>query len=177
LRDELDRPVPAGHDGEVHVRSAYLMTGYWNDPEASAAVLKDDGWLALGDVARFEDGRLYINARARDLILVSAENVSPTEVEYVLDEHPDVEEVAVLAVDDEVTGDAVCAIVTTRPGSEPTPAELTAWCRERLAHYKVPTRWHLREAPLPRTASGKLVKRALREWVDTQSVAPRSPTR
>jgi long-chain acyl-CoA synthetase len=168
LRDGSGVPVPEGRYGEVHVRSAYLMTGYWNDPEASAAVLKDDGWLALGDVARFEDGRLHIDARARDLILVNAENVSPTEVEYVLHEHPGVDEVAVLAVDDELTGDAVCAVVTTLPGAAPTVAELSTWCRARLAHYKVPTRWHLRDEPLPRTASGKVVRRALREWVDAQ---------
>jgi acyl-CoA synthetase (AMP-forming)/AMP-acid ligase II len=172
LRDEDGRPVPDGEDGELHVRGPYTMLGYWKDPLASAEVLKDGGWLAVGDVARFSGGLLYINARARDLILVNAENVSPTEVEYVLDEHPDVGEAAVLAVDDEVTGDAVCAVVVPAAGASPTVGELTVWCRDRLAHFKVPTRWYLVPDPLPRTPSGKLVKRALRDWVDAVAAHP-----
>ncbi|MBL7498701.1 acyl--CoA ligase [Frankia sp. CNm7] len=166
LRDETGTAVADGEYGEVHVRSPYTMLGYWNDPRASSEVLKEGGWLALGDVARFEDGLLYINARARDLILVSAENVSPTEVEYVLEASDQVDEAAVLAVDDEVTGDAVCAVVVPRPGASPTPERLAEWCRARLAHYKVPTRWYVIDGPLLRTPTGKLVKRDLRAWID-----------
>jgi acyl-CoA synthetase (AMP-forming)/AMP-acid ligase II len=129
-------------------------------------VLRSDGWLAMGDIGRIDDGVLYLNARARDLILVSAENVSPTEVEYVLEESPDVSEAAVFAVDDEVTGDAVCAVVVPAPGASPTEQQLAQWCRQRLAHYKVPTRWHFAPVPLPRTASGKVIKRAVRDWAD-----------
>jgi long-chain acyl-CoA synthetase len=164
LRDGRGRPVPEGEHGEVHVRSPYIMLGYWKDPAASAAVLREDGWLAMGDIGRIEGGLLYLNARARDLILVSAENVSPTEVEYVLEDSPDVSEAAVFAVDDDVTGDAVCAVVVPSPGASPTAEQLARWCRRRLAHYKVPTRWHFASAPLPRTASGKVIKRAVREW-------------
>jgi acyl-CoA synthetase (AMP-forming)/AMP-acid ligase II len=171
LRDERGRPVPEGKEGEVHIRTPYTMLGYWNDPEASAQVMKEGGWLAMGDVARFEDGLLYINARARDLIFVSAENVSPTEVEYVLDECPDVGEAAVFAVDDDVTGDAVCAVVVPAPGASPDAARLSDWCRQRLAMYKVPSRWYFVLDPLPRTASGKLVKRTLRDWVGGQAGA------
>ena len=165
LRDPDGHPVADGDYGEVHVRSAYLMLGYWNDPDASAAVLKPDGWLAMGDIARFDGGLLHIDSRARDMILVSAENVSPTEVEYCLEAHPAVSEAAVFAVDDELTGDAVCAVVGLADGSAATADELTAWCRERLAHYKVPTRWHLTSDRLPRTASGKLRKQAMRDEV------------
>jgi acyl-CoA synthetase (AMP-forming)/AMP-acid ligase II len=168
LRDEEGKPVPDGEYGEVHVRSPYLMLGYWNDPEASAAVLKPDGWLAMGDIGRVADGLLYLNSRARDLILVSAENVSPTEVEFVLEDSPDVGEAAVFAVDDAVTGDAVCAVIVPAPGCDPTAAQLTHWCRQRLAHYKVPTRWHFSAAPLPRTASGKVIKRAVRARVSQE---------
>jgi acyl-CoA synthetase (AMP-forming)/AMP-acid ligase II len=164
LRDELGRPVPAGEYGEVHLRSPYIMLGYWKDPGASAAVLKGDGWLAMGDIGRIEGGLLYLNARARDLILVSAENVSPTEVEYALEDSPEVSEAAVFAVDDDVTGDAVCAVVVPAPGASPTAEQLARWCRRRLAPYKVPTRWHFASEPLPRTASGKVIKRAVREW-------------
>ena len=108
------------------------MLGYWNDPEASAAALKAGGWLAMGDLARLRDGLLYLDARARDLILVSAENVSPTEVEYRLEEHPAVLEAAVLAVDDPVTGDAVCAVVVVGPDA-PVGVEELAEGIERLA--------------------------------------------
>jgi acyl-CoA synthetase (AMP-forming)/AMP-acid ligase II len=162
LRDEQGAPVPEGELGEVHVRSPYVMLGYWNDPDASAAVLKPDGWLAMGDLGRMVDDLLYIDSRARDLILVSAENVAPTEVEYCLEAHPQVLEAAVFAVDDAVTGDAVCAVVVTEPESTLTPDDLSAWCRASLAHYKVPTRWHLVHERLPRTASGKLVKDQIR---------------
>ena len=175
LRDELGRPVPEGEYGEVHSRSPYIMLGYWKDPGASAAVLKEDGWLAMGDIGRIEGGLLYLNARARDLIFVSAENVSPTEVEYVLEDSPDVSEAAVFAVDDNVTGDAVCAAVVPAPGASPTAEQLARWCRRRLAHYKVPTRWHFASVPLPRTASGKVIKRAVREWADHGSGSAASP--
>jgi acyl-CoA synthetase (AMP-forming)/AMP-acid ligase II len=168
IRDEHGKPVPDGEYGEVHVRSPYLMLGYWNDPEASAAVLKSRGWLAMGDIGRVEGGLLYLNSRARDLILVSAENVSPTEVEYILEESPDVSEAAVFAVDDEVTGDAVCAVIIPAPGRGPTTELLTQWCRPRLAHYKVPTRWYFSAQPLPRTASGKVIKRLVRDWVSRE---------
>ena len=162
LRDPDGKPVPEGEHGEVHVRSPYLMLGYWNDPEATAGALKDGGWLAMGDVARLEDGLLYIDSRARDMILVSAENVSPTEVEAALEAHEDVLEAAVFAVDDAQTGDAVCAVVTVGPASDVTPEALTDWCRKSLAHYKVPTHCLLTQEPLPRTATGKLLKHVLR---------------
>jgi acyl-CoA synthetase (AMP-forming)/AMP-acid ligase II len=165
LRSPDGVPVPEGEFGEVHVRSAYLMLGYWNDPAASAAVLKPGGWLAMGDVARLQDGLLHIDSRARDMILVSAENVSPTEVEFRLEAHPAVVEAAVFAVDDAVTGDAVCAVVSVAAGSTVSPEDLAAWCREGLAPYKVPTQWHLLDEPLPRTASGKLLKHVLRARV------------
>jgi acyl-CoA synthetase (AMP-forming)/AMP-acid ligase II len=170
LRDPSGAPVPDGEMGEIHVRSPYVMLGYWNDPAASQAVLKADGWLAMGDVGRRVDGLLYIDSRARDLILVNAENVSPTEVEYRLEAHPDITEAAVFAVDDPLTGDAVCAVVVadaTAVNSE----NLTAWCHDALAHYKVPTRWHVVQQPLPRTASGKLVKREIRALVESASLA------
>jgi acyl-CoA synthetase (AMP-forming)/AMP-acid ligase II len=162
LRDPSGHQVPEGTDGELHARSPYIMLGYWGDPAASSEVLKDGGWLATGDIARMRDGLLYIDSRARDMMLVSAENVSPNEVEYCLEEHPDVIEAAVFAVDDDVTGDAVCAAVTVASGSATTPDDLTTWCRNQLARYKVPTRWHLLREPLPRTASGKLLKHVLR---------------
>jgi long-chain acyl-CoA synthetase len=165
IRGSDGRPLPDGEQGEVHVRSPYIMLGYWRDPDATAAALKPGGWLATGDIAKLEDGRLYINSRARDLILVNAENVSPVEVEYVLESHPDVREAAVLAVDDALTGDAVMAVVSLESGCKGDVTLLQAWCAEKLARYKVPTRWHVHEGDLPRTASGKLQKDRIRELV------------
>jgi acyl-CoA synthetase (AMP-forming)/AMP-acid ligase II len=165
IRDADGTPVPEGEYGEVHVRSPYIMLGYWRDSVASK-VLKDGGWLAMGDIAKLEKGLLYINARARDMILVNAENVSPTEVEYALESHPEVTEAAVLAVDDDMTGDAVCAVVVCSPGTVPTAHSLTEWCKKSLAYYKIPTRWHFVESALPRTASGKLSKPTIRGWID-----------
>jgi acyl-CoA synthetase (AMP-forming)/AMP-acid ligase II len=167
--------VAEGEYGEVHVRSPYLMLGYWQDPEATARTLKPGGWLALGDIARLADGLLYIDSRARDMILVSAENVSPTEVEYCLEAHPGVAEAAVFAVDDELTGDAVCAAVVLTEGSATTESDLSTWCAPRLAHYKVPTRWLFETDPLPRTASGKLVKNDLRTRATLRSREEGSP--
>lgn len=165
IRDDRDRPLPDGAFGEIHVRSPYVMLGYWNDPEASAAVLKPGGWLAMGDIGKIEQGRLYINSRARDLILVNAENVSPVEVEYALENHPDIREVAVLAVDDALTGDAVMAVVVLEAGRSFDRESLRTWCAGRIAAYKVPTRWHLHTGDLPRTASGKLMKHAIARLV------------
>ena len=141
------------------------MLGYWRDPDATAGALKPHGWLATGDIARVDQGRLFINSRARDLILVNAENVSPVEVEYVLESHPQIREAAVLAVDDELTGDAVMAVVVAEPGGTADVEALQAWCSEKLARYKVPTRWHIHDGDLPRTASGKLQKHRIRELV------------
>lgn len=165
LRDAAGLPVAPGEAGEVHVRSPYVMLGYWNDPEATASVLRPGGWLAMGDVARFEEGRLYIDARARDMLLVSAENVSPTEIEHCLESHPRVLEAAVIGVDDPLTGDAVCAVVVVDGAERLETAELEAWCRRSLAHYKVPTIWHLTRDALPRTPSGKIIKPQVRRWL------------
>jgi len=177
LRDASGHPVAPGEEGEVHVRSPYVMLGYWNDTKATAAALRPDGWLAMGDIARFEGELLFINARARDMLLVSAENVSPTEVEYCLEAHSRVLEAAVVGVDDALTGDAVCAVVVVDPSDSPEPAELDAWCRRSLAHYKVPSVWHLTDEALPRTPSGKIVKPAVRAWVEARRVEAAEPPR
>jgi long-chain acyl-CoA synthetase len=172
IRDPDGHPVPPGAEGEIHVRSPYIMLGYWNDPQASAAVLKDGGWLAMGDIGRLESDLLYINSRARDLILVSAENVSPTEVEYCLEEHPRIAEAAVFAVDDADTGDAVCAVVSLSNRADVSAHELDSWCRDRLAHFKVPKCWYVLRDALPRTATGKLLKSELRSRVESGLLRP-----
>jgi acyl-CoA synthetase (AMP-forming)/AMP-acid ligase II len=162
IRDAQGKPVPEGVDGQIWVRSPYVMLGYWNDPAATAQALRPGLWLSMGDVGHFKDGLLYINSRARDMILVNAENVYPVEVEYRLEAHPGVREAAVIGVDDELTGMAVKAVVVPEPGAVLRERELADWVGETLAGYKVPTRWEIRSEPLPRNPSGKILKNVLR---------------
>jgi acyl-CoA synthetase (AMP-forming)/AMP-acid ligase II len=162
IRDEEDRPVGDGTKGEVHIRSAYVMLEYWDNPEATARTIKADRWLATGDVGHFEDGRLYIHSRDRDLILRSAENVYPAEIENRLEDHDLVAEAAVIGVDHPEHGQEVKAVVVPVPGSEIDVPALEAWCRETLAAFKVPTVWELRRELLPRNASGKVLKTVLK---------------
>ena len=158
IRDEAGRSVPDGVEGEIHVRSPYIMLEYWRNREATSATIKPGRWLAMGDIGRIEGGRLYINSRARDMILVNAENVYPIEVEYRLDAHPGVVESAVVPAPDPLTGQAVKAVVVVGAGAPPSENDLESWCRESLAPYKVPTRWECRREPLPRNPSGKVLK-------------------
>jgi acyl-CoA synthetase (AMP-forming)/AMP-acid ligase II len=159
--DERDQPVPDGVEGEVHVRSAYNMLGYWNDDAATARVLKPDGWLATGDIGRLDNGMLTINSRARDMIIRGGENIYPIELERRLDAHAAVAESAVVGVDHDVLGQEVKAIVVPVAGIPLDVDELARWVGETLAPYKVPTVWELRSDALPRNASGKVLKTVL----------------
>jgi acyl-CoA synthetase (AMP-forming)/AMP-acid ligase II len=137
------------------------MRGYVNRPEATAAALCD-GWLHTGDVGvRASDGSLTVLDRRSDLILSGGENVYPSEVEAVLAEHPAVAEAAVAGLPDREFGERPAAWLVFRPGAAPDAAQLHAFCRERLAGYKIPTAFHAVEH-LPRTASGKLQRHRLR---------------
>jgi acyl-CoA synthetase (AMP-forming)/AMP-acid ligase II len=138
------------------------MLGYWGRREDTAAVLKPGRWLATGDIGRFENGLLYIDSRARDMILRNAENVYPVEIEYRLEQHPEVREAAVFGIDHEDWGQAVKAVVVPEAGASPAPEALARWCAQTLAAYKLPTAWEIRAEPLPRTASGKVLKSVLR---------------
>lgn len=161
IRDPEGKPVPEGAEGEIHLRSPYLMLGYWNQPEATRETLKPGRWLATGDIGRLEDGLLYINSRARDMILRNAENVYPAEIENRLEKHPAVREAAVFGVDHPEWGQEVKAVLVREPGTRPDPAELARFCGETLAAYKVPTRWEIRDEALPRNPSGKILKNVL----------------
>jgi acyl-CoA synthetase (AMP-forming)/AMP-acid ligase II len=162
IMDDDGNRLPEGVEGEIHVRSAYNMLGYWGNPEATAKAFKEPGhWLATGDIGTIEDGRLFINSRARDMILRSGENIYPIEVEQRLDAHPAVKETAVVGADHAVHGQEVKAIVVLAPGEEVTDEELAAFAGETLAAYKVPTLWERRQEPLPRNASGKVLKTVL----------------
>src|SRR5262245_34449227 len=161
IRDSEGKPLPEGAEGEIHIRSPYLMCEYWRKPEATREVLVAGGWLRTGDIGHFEDGRLYINSRARDMILRGGENIYPVEIEHRLEAHPDVAEAAVLGVDHEELGQEVKAVVVARAGARPDPQALASWVGETLAAYKVPAHWELRDEPLPRNAAGKVLKNVL----------------
>ena len=150
-----------GEEGEIFVRSPYNMLEYWRNPEATAKTIRAGRWLATGDIGTMRDGRLYINSRARDMILRAAENIYPVEIENRLDEHPSVAEVAVVGVDHAELGQEVKAIVVPSPGHTVDPESLAVWVGEALASYKVPAHWEVREEPLPRNAAGKILKNVL----------------
>ena len=150
--------------GEISTRSVANMKGYWRNPEATAATVADDGWLRTGDAGYIdEDGYLYIQDRIKDMIITGAENVYPAEVESALHEHPGVAEAAVIGIPDEIWGEAVKAIVVLKPDQQLSEAELIKFARERIAHYKAPKSIEFLGQPLPRSPSGKILRRELRE--------------
>jgi long-chain acyl-CoA synthetase len=155
--------VPDGTVGELWTRSPQNMLGYWNNPDATAATVTSDGWLKTGDAGyRDRDAYIYLHDRVKDMIVSGGENVSPADVENVLMTHPAVADVAVIGVPDEKWGEAVKAIVVPAAGCPPSEAELIAYARQRLAGFKLPKSVDFADV-LPRTPSGKLLKRTLRE--------------
>jgi acyl-CoA synthetase (AMP-forming)/AMP-acid ligase II len=155
--------VSFGEVGELQVRGAWVMAGYVDDPEQTAAALEPDGWLHTGDlVAMNERGYLTIAGRLKEMIVTGGINVYPSEVEAVLGEHPAVVQATVLGMPDPRWGEAVVAVVRCA-GDGADSADVTqlqAFCRERLAPYKVPKHWHFTDA-LPMTSSGKVQKHLL----------------
>lgn len=159
--DENGRELPANHVGEIAVKGPQVMKGYWNKPAETAEVLKE-GWFLTGDLGRMdEQGYLFVVDRKKDMILTSGYNVYPREVEEVLCAHEAVLEAAVVGVPDEVKGELVKAFITLRPGLEATSEQLVAFCRDRLAPYKVPREIEI-VSQLPRTAVGKIQRYRLR---------------
>jgi long-chain acyl-CoA synthetase len=152
-----------GEVGEVWLRAPNVMRGYHGRPEETAAALTGDGWLRTGDGGYVDgEGYLFLTDRIKDMIVSGGENVYPVEVEEALAQHPDVAEVAVIGVPDERWGETVKALVVLRAGADPEPGELVAFARERLAGYKLPRSLDYVD-DLPRTPSGKVLKRELRE--------------
>ncbi|MFV2171592.1 class I adenylate-forming enzyme family protein [Actinomadura sp. LOL_011] len=158
IRDPDGNALPEGVEGEVCVRSAYNMLGYWQDQDATDRAIRADRWLHTGDIGMVEGGRLRLTTRRSDLILRGGENVYPAEIENVLAEYPGVRECVVLGVPHADLGQEVMAVVVF---TEPVPAEeeIAAFARERLSYFKVPSRWRLTTEPLPRNATGKVVRR------------------
>jgi long-chain acyl-CoA synthetase len=151
-----------GQRGEVIVSGSRVMKGYWRKPEQTAEVMLPGGWLRTGDGGSFdEDGFLYLHDRLKDMIVTGGENVYPAEVESVMTGHPAVAEVAVVGVPSDEWGESPWAAVVLSPGADVSGAELIAWTRDRLAHFKCPAGVTFVPS-LARTASGKLQKQAIR---------------
>jgi fatty-acyl-CoA synthase len=155
-------PLPPNEVGEIGVRTEANMSGYWNNPEATAQTIRD-GWVFTGDMARVdEDGFIYLVDRKTDLIVSGALNVYPSEVERVLQTHPAIYECAVVGVPSDKWGEEVKAIVVLRPGAQATAEELIAHCGAQLAGFKKPKTMEFVEK-LPRNLTGKILRRELRE--------------
>jgi long-chain acyl-CoA synthetase len=158
----LGEDVGPGEVGEIWVRTAQNMAGYWKQPETTAVTLVDGGWLRTGDGASLDEhGYVFLRDRIKDLIISGGENVYPAEVENVLASHPAVTDVAVIAVPSERWGETVKAVVVLAPGAELSAEELRAFARTELAGYKCPTSMDVVDA-LPRNATGKILKKDLR---------------
>ncbi|MFJ2928536.1 FadD3 family acyl-CoA ligase [Streptomyces massasporeus] len=163
--DPEDRPLAPGLPGEVLVRGFNVMSGYYEDEQATAEVLTPDGWLRTGDIGVLDAaGNLRITDRLKDMFIVGGFNAYPAEIEQLLCLHPDVADVAVIGVPDARLGEVGRAYVVRRPGALLTADDLIAWSRREMANYKVPRTVEF-VAELPRNASGKVVKGALRDRV------------
>ncbi len=160
--DDDDNDVAVGDVGEIVHRSPQAMLGYWNDPDKTAAMFRN-GWLHSGDLGVIDDeGFITVVDRKKDMIKSGGENVASREVEETIYQHPAVSEVAVFGVADPKWIEAVAAVVVVRDGHALEPADIVAFCRERLAPYKVPKSVRF-AASLPKNASGKVLKRELRD--------------
>jgi len=165
VTDPEGNTLPVGETGEVWFKGPNLIRGYWNRPEATAETIVD-GWLRTGDLGRIdEEGFVYLSDRAKDMVLRGGENVYSAEVEATIYEHPAVYECAVYGVPHERLGEEVAAHVMVKDGHTLTVEELQAFMSARVASFKVPSLVTLVDEPLPRNASGKILKRDLREQV------------
>lgn len=155
-------PLPPGELGELRIRGANVVTGYWNRPEATAQAIVD-GWLHTGDLARIdEEGFVYIVDRAKDMIIRGGENVYSAEVEAAIHQHPEIADCAVIGVPHEVLGEEVAAVVQCVPGSTLSEEGLREFLDTRIAKFKIPSHVVMQRRDLPRNAAGKLLKREIK---------------
>ncbi len=167
VADADGRPLPAGETGEILVRGASVMLGYWRNPAATAATLRG-GWLWTGDVGVLDaDGFLTLKDRSKDVIISGGSNIYPREVEEVLLTHPDVAEACVVGAPHAEWGEEVIAFIVPRPGCEVDGAALDRLCLDQIARFKRPKRY-LRIAELPKNNYGKVLKTELRAALAAQ---------
>ncbi|MEP1214819.1 MAG: AMP-binding protein [Marinobacter sp.] len=165
MADAFGQELAAGETGEILVRGNAVMLGYWNNPEATAKTMTDDGWLHTGDVGHLdEDGFLYLTDRSKDVIISGGTNIYPREVEEVLLQHPNVREVSIIGAPDPDWGERVVACVVTKDGEPCSANTLSEFCSSQLARFKLPKEYRFFEE-LPKNATGKILKTALRDRV------------
>ncbi len=162
VRDPEGNVLPAGEIGEVHIWGAGVFSGYWDNPEATAAVLDADRWYRTGDFGHTDGEFLTLESRMRDLIIRGGENIYPIEIENRLVEHPEVADAAVIGVDHQTLGQEVKAFIVAAPGTSPSVEDIRRFVSEALAGFKVPTYVEFRQS-LPYSPTGKLLKRELEE--------------
>ncbi len=159
--DSDGNDLRAGREGEVWIKGPNIMKGYLDDPEETARVVGSDGWLRTGDYGHLDqEGFLTISGRLKELMIIGGENVAPREIESIMEQHPAVVEVAVVAISDRIRGEAAVAFVVLHESRQVTEIELREFVRHHLAPFKVPRRVIIR-AELPRSPTGKVLKREL----------------
>jgi acyl-CoA synthetase (AMP-forming)/AMP-acid ligase II len=171
LLDPEGREVPDGEVGELYSRTPYVFDGYWKNPEKTAECFHGD-WCSVGDMARRDaEGFITLVDRKSNMIISGGENIYPSEVEGLLGAHPKIRDVAVIGVPHDKWGEAVQAVVVLHDGQQASEAELLDWCRSRMAGYKRPQNViFIAEAEMPRTATGKILHRVLRDRLAAQLV-------
>ncbi|KYH00390.1 fatty acid--CoA ligase family protein, partial [Bradyrhizobium sp. DOA1] len=170
--DEAGNTLPIGAIGELEIYGGNVVKGYWNNPQATAAAFRD-GWYRTGDIVRMDaEGFVYLLDRAKDMLIRGGENVYCVEIEDALLAHPDIFEAAIVGIPDRVLGELVGAVVRARAGSGLTADQVIEHLRPRLAAFKLPVHVDIRVDELPRTASGKIVKRQLREELAAKASTP-----
>ena len=161
IRDEDANPVPRNTSGEIWMKGPMLIRGYWNRPEANKETLVN-GWLRTGDLGRIdEEGFIYIEDRAKDMIIRGGDNVYGAEVETGIYEIPEVYEAAVFGIKHERLGEEVACVIMTKPGMTLTEEQVSTYLNGRMAKYKIPTRIAFTTDPLPRNPAGKFLKRSM----------------
>ncbi len=159
---ESRKPVPVGQEGELAIRGPQVMKGYWNNPNETDMVLKD-GWFYTGDIAVMDpDGYFKIVDRKKDLIISAGMNIFPREIEEVLHQHPKIVEAAVIGIPSDIRDEVVKAFVVLKPGESLGKADLVAFCKDKLSHFKMPREIEFVQE-LPKSAVGKVLKRVLRD--------------
>jgi fatty-acyl-CoA synthase len=159
----MGRPVPRGTPGEQCTRGYNVMLGYWNNEQATRKAIDSAGWMHTGDMAVMDDdGYVSIVGRIKDMLIRGGENIYPREIEEFLYSHPSVSDVQVIGVPDARYGEEVMAWVKLRDGASATPDELKAFCKGRIATFKIPRYWKFVDE-FPMTVTGKIQKFRMRE--------------
>ena len=168
VADDSGKEVPRGEVGEIFFRGASLIRGYWNKPEATEETFLD-GWLRSGDLGRMdEEGFIFVEDRAKDMVLRGGENIYCAEVEAAIYQHPAIHEAAVFGVPHERLGEEVAVALVLKDGQQLAAGDLRGFLAEHLAAFKIPSIVDVRGEALPRNASGKFLKRAMRDEIVEQ---------